>query len=89
MRLCWSNVITQMDLTPANVQEGEVVWYLTMSTSGLLLDDHYYWLPRLQTALRKVGVVLKAPFRKATTQAALSWSPVLCPVRSRIDTVLG
>jgi hypothetical protein len=46
-------------------------------------------LPTLQAALRQVGVVLPAPFRKASAQAAHSWSPVLGRVLYRIDTVLG
>src|SRR5260370_19899394 len=89
LRLCWPGVITQMYLAPANVHEGEVVWDLTADTSGLLLGDRNYWLPTLQAALRKVGVVLQAPFRKASTQPTHSWSPVLGRVRYRIDTVLG
>lgn len=89
LRLCWPGVITQMYLAPANVHEGEVVWDLTAETSGLLLGDRNYWLPTLQAALRKVGVVLLAPFRKASSQPAHSWSPVLGRVRYRIDTVFG
>ncbi|MGZ3630517.1 MAG: transposase, partial [Ktedonobacteraceae bacterium] len=89
LRLCWPGVIPQMDLAPANVQEGEVVWDLTAGTSGLLLGDRNYWLPTLQAALRKVGVVLQAPFRKASSQPAKRWSPVLGRVRYRIDTVFG
>jgi hypothetical protein len=62
---------------------------LTAGTSGLLLGDRNYWLPTLQAALRKVGVVLLAPFRKASSQPAHSWSPVLGRVRYRIETVFG
>ena len=82
-------MITQMYLAPANVHEGEIVWDLTAGTSGLLLGDRNYWLPTLQAALRKAGVVLQAPFRKASSQPAKSWSPVLGRVRYRIDTVFG
>jgi Transposase DDE domain len=89
VRLCWPGVITQMYLAPANVHEGEVVWDLTAGTSGLLLGDRNYWLPTRHSALRKVGVVLQAPFRKASSQPAHSWSPVLGRVRYRIDTVFG
>jgi hypothetical protein len=89
LRLCWPGVITQMYLAPANVHEGEVVRNLTTDTSGLLLGDRNYWLPTLQAALRKVGMVLQAPFRKASTQPTRSWSPVLGRVRYRIDTVFG
>jgi hypothetical protein len=89
LRLCWPGVITQMYLAPANEHEGEVVWDLTTGTSGLLLGDRNYWLPTLQAALRKVGVVLLAPFRKASSQPTHGWSPVLGRVRYRIDTVFG
>ena len=83
-------VITQMYLAPANVHEGEVVcgldgrhqWAVAwvIATTGCLT---------LQAVLRKVGVVLQAPFRKASSQPAHSWSPVLGRVRYRIDTVFG
>ncbi len=89
MRLCWPGVITQMYLAPANVHEGEIVWNLTTDTTGLLLGDHNYWLPDLQAALRKLGIVLLAPFRKASAQPAHSWSAVLGHVRYRVDTVFG
>lgn len=89
LRLCWPGVITQMYLAPANEHEGEIVWDLIAGTNGLLLGDRNYWLPTLQAALRKVGVVLLAPFRTASSQPAHSWSPVLGRVRYRIDTVFG
>jgi hypothetical protein len=89
MRLCWPGVITQMYLAPANVSESEVVWDVTAGTSGLLLGDRNDWLPTVQAALRQVGVVLLAPFRKASSQPTHSWSAVLGRVRYRIDTVFG
>jgi Transposase DDE domain len=89
LRLCWPGVMPQMYLAPANEHEGEVVWDLTAGTHGLLLGDRNDRLPTRHAALRKVGVVLLAPFRKASSQPAHSWSHVLGRVRSRIDTVFG
>jgi len=89
VRLCWPGVITQMCLAPANVHEGEVAWELTVGTTGLLLGDRNYWLPKLKEVLRGVGIVLLAPFRTAKHQPAHSWSAVLGRVRYRIDTVIG
>ncbi len=89
LRLCWPGVITQMHLALANVHEGEVVWDVTTDTSRLLLGDRNYWLPTRRSALRQVGMVLQAPFRKASTQPTHSWSPVLGRVCYRIDTVFG
>jgi hypothetical protein len=83
------SVVNVHYLAQALVHKGEVVWDLTADTSGLLLGDRNYWLPTLQAALRKVGVILQAPFRKASSQPARSWSPVLGRVRYRIDTVFG
>src|SRR5207248_4156617 len=53
------------------------------------LGNRNYWLPTVQAALRKIGVVLLAPFPKASSQPVHSWSPVLGRVRYRIDTVFG
>jgi len=78
-----------MYLAPANVHEGEIVWEVTAGTSGLRLRDRNYWLPAVQPALRKVGIVLLAPIRSASEQPAHSWSAVLGRVRYRIDTVFG
>jgi hypothetical protein len=89
LRLCWPGVITQMYLAPANVHEVKIVWDVTAGSSGLLLGDRNYWLPTLQAALRKVGVVLLALFRKASSQRTYSWSAVLGRVCYRIDTVFG
>jgi hypothetical protein len=89
LRLCWPGVITQMYLAPANVSEGEIVWEVTAGTSGLLLGDRTYWQPTVQATLRKIGLVLLAPFRKASSQPKHSWSAVLGRVRYRIDTVFG
>jgi DDE family transposase len=78
LRLCWPGVITQMYPAPANMHEGEGVWDVTAGTSGLLLGDRNYWLPSLQAALRKVGVVLLAPFRKASAQPAHRLMHTMC-----------
>jgi hypothetical protein len=89
MRLCWPGVITQIYLAPANVPEGEIVWEVTAGTSRLLLGDRTSWLPAVQAALRKVGMVLLAPLRKASEQPAHRWSAVVGRVRSRMETVFG
>jgi hypothetical protein len=83
LRLCWPGVITQMYLAPANMHEGEMIWDVTAGTTGLLLGDRNYWLSTRHLALRKVGVMLLAPFRKASAQ------PVLGRVRYRTDTAFG
>lgn len=90
LRLCWPGVITQMELAPANVSDGQAVPDLTEDTVGWLLGDRNYWLPALQASLRKQGIILLAPFRKASSKRAAAYeSRVLGRVRYRIDTVFG
>lgn len=88
-RLCWPGVLTQIELAPANLHEGEVALDLTPGTTGGLLGDRNYWLPRLKTSLRQAGITLLTPFRTARDAPPGSWSPVLGRVRYRIDTVFG
>jgi len=88
-RLWWPGVLTQIELTPANIHEGEVALDLIPGTAGLLLGDRNYWLPRLKATLRQTGITLLTPFRTAKHAPPGSWSPVLGRVRYRIDTVFG
>ena len=88
-RVCWPGVITQMQLTPANLHEGDVVLDLTEGTRGLLLGDRNYWLPKLKQALSRRGICLVTPFRSAKHAPAHRWSRVLGRVRYWTDTVFG
>jgi hypothetical protein len=88
LRLCWPGVMTQMYLAQALVHEGEVVWDLTAGTSVLLLGDRNYWLPTRHSALRKVGVVLQAPFRKASSQPARNIETILDTLPRRPDEIV-
>jgi hypothetical protein len=89
VRLCWPGVITRVELVPANLHEGEAALDLTPGTTGLLLGDRNYWLPRLKATLRQAGILLLTPYRTATHAPPGSWSAVLGRVRYRIDTVFG
>jgi hypothetical protein len=88
-RLCWPGVLTQIELAPANLHEGEVALDLTPGTTGWLLGDRNYWLPKLKAILRQKGISLLTPFRTATHAPPGSWSAVLGRVRYRIDTVFA
>ncbi len=88
-RICWPGVITRIELVPANIHEGEAALDLTPGTTGLLLGDRNYWLPKLKALLRQAGITLLTPFRSAKHAPPGSWSPVLGRIRYRIDTVFG
>ena len=89
VRLAWPGVITQIYLAPGNVLEWEVVPDLTEGSSGVLLGDRNYWLPKLKEALQRLGIVLVTPFRSPKHAPLDSWSLVLSRVGYRIDTVFG
>jgi len=90
LRLSWPGVITHVFLAPANEADGEIAPVVLEGTSGLVLGDRNYWLPDTQASLRKAGIVLQAPFRKAhSPRAAAYQSSVLGRVRYLIDTVFG
>ncbi|SRR5579875_170970 len=90
LRLGWPGVITHVFLAPANEADGEIAPVLLEGTQGLVLGDRNYWLPDMQASLRKTGILLQAPFRKAHSPLAPAYqSAVLGQVRYRIDTVFG
>ncbi len=90
LRLGWPGVITHVFLAPANESDGEIAPVVLEGTQGLVLGDRNYWLPDIQASLRKKGIILQAPFRKAhSPQAPAYQSSVLGQVRYRIDTVFG
>jgi len=90
LRLGWPGVITHVFLAPANEADGEIAPVVLEGTTGLVLGDRNDWLPDLQASLRKDGIILQAPFRKAhSPQAPAYQSSVLGQIRYRIDTVFG
>jgi Transposase DDE domain len=90
LRLCWPGLITHMFLAPANETDGEIALILTQATWGVALADRNYWVPLIQEQLRKLGVILLAPYRHASSpKAAAYYSPVLSRVRYLVDTVFG
>jgi hypothetical protein len=89
-QLSWPGLLTRLYLAPANESDGEIAPILLEGCTGVVLGDRNYWLPDLQAYLRTKGILLQAPFRRASSpQAAAYHSPVLGRVRSLIDTVFG
>jgi hypothetical protein len=90
LRLCWPGLITQMFLAPANEADCEIAPVLTEGTRGLALGDRNYWVPLMQEELRNQGVILQAPYRRASSPKASAYqSPILGRVRYLVDTVFG
>lgn len=90
LRLCWPGLITQAFLAPANEQDGEIAPVLTQGTWGLALGDRNYWVPLIQEEMRRDGVILLAPYRRASSpKSKATESKVLGRVRYLVDTVFG
>lgn len=90
LRLCWPGVITQAFLAPANEQDFEIAPVLTEGTWGVALGDRNYWVPRIQQEMRRSGVILLAPYRRASSpKSKATESKVLGRVRYLVDTVFG
>ena len=82
LRLCWPGLITQAFLAPANEQDFEIAPVLTEGTWGVALGDRKYGVPRIQEELRHSGVILLAPYRRASSpKAKATESQVLGRVR--------
>jgi hypothetical protein len=90
LRVGWPGLITHLFLAPANESDGEIAPLVLEGTQGIVLGDRNYWLPDLQAALRRKGLLLHAPFRHAhSPKAAAYHSRVLGRVRYLIDTIFG
>ena len=82
-------VITRFALTPANVHENKVVRELVEDTCGFILGDRNYWSPILREELREEGIVLEAPFRKASRDPWSKRSKFISRIRFIIETVFS
>jgi hypothetical protein len=90
LRLCWPGLITQAFLAPANEQDFEIAPVLTEGTWGVALGDRTYWVQRIQEEMRWCGVLLLAPYRRASSpKSKATESKVLGRVRYLVDTVFG
>lgn len=75
-------------VTTGTTAEGEVVVDLTEGARGLLREDRHVWLPDRNTVLRRVGIRVHTPFRRASSPAARVFRRrVLTRVRSYSATV--
>jgi Transposase DDE domain len=90
VRLCWPGLITQAFLAPANEQDFEMAPVLIEGTCGVALGDRNYWVPLIQEDMRRSGVIVLAPYRRASSpKSKATESKVLGRVRYLVDTVFG
>lgn len=90
VQICWPGVMSYLFLVPANEQDYEITPMLTLGSFGITLGNRHYWHPRIQQEIRAQGVILLAPFRRASSsKSKAAESRVLGHMRYRIDTIFG
>jgi hypothetical protein len=88
-RVCLPGVVTRLSVCAAGVADAAALEELTEVTRGCCLGDRAYWKPELHEALRRRGLEMLVPFRKAEHDPAPTRSRVISSFRYRIETVFG
>lgn len=88
-RVCWPGVVTRLSLAPAGAADVALLEELTDETAGVCLADRAYWKPELHERLRRRGVEMLVPFKKATSDPRPERSRRITSLRYRIETVFG
>jgi len=88
-RVARSGVITRLSLAPAGAPDVALLEELTDGTGGACLGDRAYWKPELHERLRRQGLEMLVPFRKAGSDPTPERSRVISGIRYRIETVFG
>jgi len=89
MRVCWPGVITRFSVAPADAHELSIVPELTEGTSGLIVGDRNYHLPKIREQLASMGVELLAPYSSKKLDPNPERSVFLSRLRYRVDTVFS
>jgi hypothetical protein len=88
-RVCWPGVVTRLSLCPASFSDVALLEELTDGTEGVCLGDRAYWKPELHEWLRRQGVEMLVPYKKAGFEARPARAHVISSIRYRIETVFG
>jgi hypothetical protein len=89
VRVCWPGVISRFSVAPANAHELSVLPEIAQGTSGVLVGDRNYHLPKTREELACMGVELLAPYSSKKRDPNPKRSAFLSRLRYRIDTVFS
>lgn len=89
VHLSWPGVITSFVLSPANIDEKEIVWGLTEARAGLKLGDRNYWAPLLKAEMAEENITLEAPYKHASSDYQPKRSYLINHFRYCIETVFS
>jgi len=88
-RVAWPGVVTRLSVCPASASDVALLEELTEATRGVCLGDRAYWKPELHEWLRRFGLEMLVPFKKAGFEARPERAHVISSIRYRIETVFG
>ncbi len=88
-RVCWPGVVTRLSLALAGAADVALLEELTDATAGVCLGDRAYWRPESHDWLRRQGVEMLVPFKKAASDPAPERSRAIASIRYRIETVFS
>jgi len=89
LRVCWSGVICDGHLAPANLHDLALVDDLLADAHGWALGDRAYWSPARARLLADQGVWLLAPPSRSAKRPGLRLPGRLVQAHRRIETVIG
>jgi len=89
MHLSWPGVITSFVISPANIDEKDIVPELTEGRAGLKLGDRNYWAPQLKEDMGKEKITLEATYKHASSDPYPKRSSLINHFRYRIETVFS
>ena len=88
-RVCWPGVVTRLSVAPASASDVALLEELTEGTRGVCLADRAYWKPELHEWLRRQGLEMLVPYKKAGFEPRPERAHVISSIRYRIETVFG
>jgi hypothetical protein len=88
-RVAWPGIVTRLSVCPASAADVALLEELTEATEGVCLGDRAYWKPELHEWLRRAGLELLVPFKKAGSEPRPERAQAISSIRYRIETVFG
>jgi hypothetical protein len=88
-RVAWPGVVTRLSVCAGGVSDVAMLEELTEQTRGVCLADRAYWKPELDEWLRRFGLEMLVPYKKAGFESRPERAHVISSIRYRIETVFG
>lgn len=84
-RVCWPGVVTRLSVCAASASDISLLEELTDATRGVCLADRAYWKPELAEWLRRFGLEMLVPYKKAAFDERPERAHVITSIRNRAE----